>query len=245
MKMIIACAQQSLRLRLAKLAATSTAGAITAVLADTSEVVDRQRRHPADVVVLGVHEPEDVHTVLELADGPAAPAILMASALDAPMVPKLEESGAEYVLEHVQPHRFTALLHRADRLTAGQLMALQASLEEGRRRHILCRRRAGLGLIPVNDVRYFVADHKYVTVEHDDGEDLIEESLCQLEAEFGPRFLRLHRSALVARDALRGLEKDFYGQTHAVIDGTDQRLPVSRRRLPAVRRWLRETAQAY
>jgi len=242
MKIVIACEDDALRHRLARLVATGPMGRVTAVLDQPEEAIERHQADPAAVILLGVFEQTDLQIALALSQTPMPPAILPATSLQAPVLSTLETAGINHILDCVQPERLAAALNQAEPLTRGQIDALQGGRHARHRRHILCRRRAGLGLIPVNDVRYFMADHKYVTVQHDDGEDLIEDSLCQLEAEFGPRFLRVHRSALVARESLRGLEKDLYGQTHALIDGIETRVPVSRRRLPAVRRCLREAA---
>ncbi|AGM40132.1 response regulator receiver protein [Spiribacter salinus M19-40] len=242
MKIVIACSNDALRHRLARLVATGPMGRVTAVLDEPEDAIERHQADPAAVILLGMFEEADLQIALALSQTPVPPAILPATSLQAPVLSTLEEAGIDHILDYVQPERLAAALNQAEPLTRGQVAALQGGRHASHRRHILCRRRAGLGLIPVNDVRYFMADHKYVTVQHDDGEDLIEDSLCQLEAEFGPRFLRVHRSALVARDSLRGLEKDLYGQTHALIDGMATRVPVSRRRLPAVRRWLREAS---
>lgn len=244
MKIVIACAQDALRHRLARLVATGPMGRVTAVLDQPEEAIERHQTDPASVVLLGLFEDQDLQLALTLSQEEPAPAILPATSLEAPVLNTLEEAGIDHVLDCVQPERLAAALHRAEPLTRGQIAALQGGRRASGRRHLLCRRRAGLGLIPVDGVRYFMADHKYVTVQHEAGEDLIEDSLCRLEAEFGPRFLRVHRSALVARDSLRGLEKDFYGRTHVLIDGEEARVPVSRRRLPAVRRCLRESAGA-
>lgn len=242
MKIVIACEQPSLRQRLARLVASTPAFTVSAVLEAPGEAPAVHETEPVDVVVLGVRQEADLRVAVALANARPAPAVVLASALTDPMLPRLQDSGVDYVLEHVQPARLRTAIHEARPLGAEQVARIQAPGAGWERRHILCRRRNGLSLIPVNGVRCFVADQKYVTVQHDGGEDLIEDSLCQLEAEFGPRFLRVHRSALVARDALRGLEKDLDGHTQALVDGSDERLPVSRRRLPAVRRWLRSAA---
>ena len=56
------------------------------------------------------------------------------------------------------------------------------------------------------------------------------------DKEFGDRFLRIHRNALVALDRIAALEKDSDGRVVIRLDGTDRVLEVSRRNLPAVRR---------
>ena len=60
--------------------------------------------------------------------------------------------------------------------------------------------------------------------------------LATLEAEFGERFMRVHRNALVAVAHVRGLEKGNHGQSFVVLDGVDERVEVSRRLRSSVRK---------
>ena len=94
----------------------------------------------------------------------------------------------------------------------------------------------GLELIPVEEVVYLQADNKYVTVCSPTQEILIEESLKSLEQEFSDMFIRIHRNALVAIAAIRGLEKNAQGHYRLSLEGVDERLEVSRRLLPSVRK---------
>ncbi|MDZ7938036.1 MAG: LytTR family DNA-binding domain-containing protein, partial [Rhodoferax sp.] len=61
----------------------------------------------------------------------------------------------------------------------------------------------------------------------------------ELEQRHGEHFVRVHRNAIVARWAIRALEKHFdveEGDGWAVrLQGLDELLSVSRRQLPAVR----------
>jgi two-component system response regulator AlgR len=68
----------------------------------------------------------------------------------------------------------------------------------------------------------------------------MDESLKQLEDEFGNLFIRIHRNAMVARQQLVGLEKQQGGKTCVVLKDIDHRLEVSRRILPEVRKMIRE-----
>jgi two-component system response regulator AlgR len=87
-----------------------------------------------------------------------------------------------------------------------------------------------------------VADQKYVSVVHTDGRDLIEESLKSLESEFAGRFVRIHRAAVVAIDAIDTLKKDDDGRTRVIlrVDPGDDELVVSRRHVANVKRRLKE-----
>jgi two-component system response regulator AlgR len=91
--------------------------------------------------------------------------------------------------------------------------------------------------VPIDDVLYLLAEQKYVTVRHSAGRMLIDESLKALEQEFPDRFMRIHRNALVATRQLVGLEKGADGASLAVLSGCEERLPVSRRHLPEIRRF--------
>ena len=113
--------------------------------------------------------------------------------------------------------------------------------EGGPRTHVSATLHGNLRLVPVAEVRYFRAEHKYVTARFPDGELVLDESLSALEEEFGLRFLRVHRNALVALEHVRGLERDTQGHHCVTFGGVDDRIEVSRRMLAQVRKVLRAT----
>ena len=75
------------------------------------------------------------------------------------------------------------------------------------------------------------------TVFHREGELLIDESLKELEQEFGQRFVRVHRNALVAVAHIQGLEKTDEG-FRVKLENIAQGPLVSRRHLPKLRKLL-------
>ena len=85
-------------------------------------------------------------------------------------------------------------------------------------------------------MRFFQADHKYVTVRHEGGEVLIDDTLRDLEDEFGDRVVRIHRNALVLMDHLDGLERDTRGHYRVRMRGVEDKLDVSRRHVSGLRR---------
>ncbi len=93
--------------------------------------------------------------------------------------------------------------------------------------------------MPVDEVRFFRAEHKYVVARHADGELVLDEALSALEQEFEQDFLRVHRNALAALAHVRGLEKNDNGGYRLRFDGIDDAVEVSRRCLPDVRRALK------
>ena len=94
-------------------------------------------------------------------------------------------------------------------------------------------------LVPVSDIIYLRAELKYVTIKTAQREYLIEESLTNLENEFGEYFLRIHRACLVARNAILGFERvaeeGSDGHWVVLLNGSDEKLPVSRRQQQIIR----------
>jgi two-component system response regulator AlgR len=93
--------------------------------------------------------------------------------------------------------------------------------------------------IPVHEIIYFKAELKYITVRTQQRSYILDGALGELEEKYAAAFLRIHRNALVARHAIRALEKHYdpeEGEGWAVrLLGIDELLAVSRRQLAAVR----------
>jgi two-component system, LytTR family, response regulator AlgR len=93
--------------------------------------------------------------------------------------------------------------------------------------------------VPLTEVLYFKAELKYITVRTAARSYILDASLSELEERHAAEFLRVHRNALVARRALRALERHDdaeEGEGWAVrLNGIEELLAVSRRQLAAVR----------
>jgi two-component system response regulator AlgR len=72
-------------------------------------------------------------------------------------------------------------------------------------------------------------------VRHTEGEVLIEDALKNLETEFGERFYRIHRNALVSLAWLAGMQSENDGH-QVIFRDIEDTLEVSRRHLPGVRK---------
>ena len=98
--------------------------------------------------------------------------------------------------------------------------------------------------MPLAEVLYFKAELKYITVRTAARSYILDASLSELEERHAAQFLRVHRNALVARRAVRALEKHYdpeEGEGWAVrLNGIDEVLAVSRRQLSAVREAIAE-----
>lgn len=199
--------------------------------------------HP-DIVLLDLRMPvmDGLVCAEALSQLPAPPAVIFCTAYDEHALAAFQVQAVGYLLKPVRKEQLVEALGRALRVNRAQIEAVKTSAEDARtngRSHITAKTHRGIELIPVDDVRYFLADQKYVTVRHGKGEVLIDETLKDLENEFGQRFIRIHRNALLALHYLDGLELVAPGQYQVRIKGIEERLVVSRRHLPE----LRETMQ--
>jgi len=203
------------------------------------EAISLCERSKPDVVFLDIRMPgmsgiEAAHHINKL-DAP--PAIIFTTAYDDYAISAFETHAVDYLLKPIRKERLGEALLAAKRLTRLQLQQLgRSSGETGQRHHISARLGGELRLIPVDDIRYLQAEHKYVTVRYGQGTVLIEESLKSLEEEFDTVFMRIHRNALVALKYIASLEKVRGGGHHLKLRGIDETLEVSRRHLPVVRK---------
>jgi two-component system, LytTR family, response regulator AlgR len=194
------------------------------------EALTRTHELNPDVVLLDVRMPgmDGLAAARHLTVLEEPPAVIFTTAYDQYAVDAFEAHAVGYLLKPVRKEQLAASLSRAGRLTRPQLQKLAAS-GDARRSHIAARRREGVRLIPLEEVQFFLADQKYTTVRHLNGEDLIEDSLRLLESEFGTAFVRIHRNALVGVRYLERIERNAEGAYFVRLRGCEAPLQVSRR----------------
>jgi two-component system response regulator AlgR len=167
------------------------------------------------------------------------PAIVFTTAYDEYALQAFESQAVGYLLKPVRRERLEEALKHASRLSSPQLHKLAApEAELAARQHVAVRVRDELKLIPVKEIRFFRADQKYVTIRHGRGEELIDESLRQLEEEFARDFVRIHRSLLVAVAHIEALERTDDGGYELRLRDEQVPLPVSRRQVADLRKRL-------
>src|SRR5688572_26321815 len=143
-----------------------------------------------DAVLLDVRMPgmNGLEVAYHLATLERAPAVVFATAYEDFAVEAFDARAVGYLLKPVRAEKLASALGRAQQLGRDALGEVARSGGAEARRNVCARVRGELRLIPIEDVVYFRADLKYVTVRHLHGEVLIEESLKALEDEFGARF---------------------------------------------------------
>lgn len=186
---------------------------------------------------------DGLHVARNLAEYDPPPAVIFTTAYSEHALSAFDAKAVGYLLKPIRLEKLKEALQSARRPNRAQKPKGSGDeTDRPKREFVTATTREGLMRVPAEDIIYFLADQKYTTVCHLHGEVLIEESLKTLEDDFAPWFLRVHRKALVATRFIAGLERDRGGeQLHwLTMKHANNPLPVSRRRLAEVRRFLTE-----
>ena len=162
-----------------------------------------------------------------------SPAIIFCTAWSDQAVEAFECDAVDYLVKPVRAERLELALDKARRFIA--------SLDSGVNGPFLRSTLGGnVSLLPLADVICMNAEDKCTTVVHKNGKSIIDQSLLDLENEYMDILVRIHRKTLVAKKRIRRLEKRSDGRHYLHLEGFEERLQVSRRNLPAIRKLIRE-----
>jgi two-component system response regulator AlgR len=230
------------RERLARMLAGLPDVAVVGEAGNGADAVTACARLVPDVVLLDIRMPgmDGLEAARHLNALEAPPAVIFVTAHDEHALEAFEAQAVGYLLKPVRQEKLARALQRAARVAAPQLLRVAEQAQLGRRRQKICARLGDqLRLIPVEDILYFAAGQKYVTVRHRGGSDLIDESLRALAVEFAPDFVRIHRNSLVALRQVDAVERTADGQYVVHVKDCDDTLPVSRRHATEALRQIR------
>jgi two-component system response regulator AlgR len=240
MRIFIADDEEPARERLKELLADIATEVPTVVVGEAKnglETVERLPQSGAELVLLDIQMPGlgGLEVARHLAALPEPPTVVFVTAHDRHAVEAFELNALDYLLKPVRAERLSAALKKATAPGREQL----AKAAQNAREYLSVAERNRIALIPVREIIFLRAEQKYVTVRTRHREHLIEEPLVQLEREFAGTFVRIHRNCLVARAAIRGFERGNGAEEEphwlVVLEGLEERLPVSRRQWPQLR----------
>ena len=240
LKVFIVDDEEPARERLKELLGDIAAELPTSVVGEARNGVEAVEQIPpseAQVVLLDIKMPGmgglEVARHLGALQNP--PRIVFVTAHDRHAVEAFELNALDYLLKPVRAERLAGALRKA---ASPPQESLQKAADAPRE-YLSVPERNRIVLVPVKDIVFLRAEQKYVTVRTRLREHLIEEPLIALEKEFAVRFVRIHRNCLVARAAIRGFERapGEEDESHwlVMLDGVEEKLPVSRRQWPGVR----------
>jgi two-component system response regulator AlgR len=214
----------------------SPGAAVAGEAANATEAMEALRRGTFDAVLLDVRMPgADGLALAQALRGMAnEPAVVFVTAHSEHAVAAFDLEAVDYLTKPVRLERLQAALQKVERALAARRAAAGYGQET-----LVIQDRGRTERVPLSEVLYFKAELKYVTVRTAARSYILDASLSDLEERHAPQFLRIHRNALVARRAVRALEKHDdpeEGEGWAVrLNGIEELLAVSRRQLTAVR----------
>jgi len=216
---------------------TSPAVTVGGEAANAMQAIELLTRDSFDAALLDVRMPgpDGLSLAQTLRGLPNAPAIVFVTAHAEHAVTAFELEAIDYLTKPVRLERLQAALQKVER----HIMASRFAPTDQPREMLIIQDRGRTERVPLHEVLYLKAELKYITVRTAGKSYILDGSLSELEEKHASQFIRVHRNALVARRAVRALEKHFdpeEGEGWAVrLNGIDELLAVSRRQLAAVR----------
>lgn len=204
---------------------------------NATQAMELLRRQSFDVALLDIRMPgaDGLALAQALRALPKPPPVVFVTAHAEHAVDAFELEAADYLTKPVRLERLQAALQKVERLRqVGSGLQADSAQES-----LVIQDRGVILRVPLVEVLYFKAELKYITVRTAAKSYILDASLSELEERHAAHFLRVHRNALVARRAVRALERHDdpeEGEGWAVrLAGIDEALAVSRRQLSAVR----------
>ena len=203
------------------------------------EAIDLALQTKPDLMLLDIRMPvmDGIEAAQHAQKIEPKPHIIFTTAFDAYAIKAFDLNAIDYLLKPIRLERLQTAINKAHALKPAQIAALKPLQKT--RTHLSIHERGRVLLVPIETIIYLRAELKYITVRTAEREYLIEESLTNLEAEFGERFIRLHRNCLVAPPFIAGYEKrlnqDNEAQWVALLKGINETVTISRRQQHLVR----------
>jgi two-component system, LytTR family, response regulator AlgR len=251
MKVLIVDDESLARLRLRALltALDEPSWQVVAEASTAQEAMACVQAQPVDVLLLDIRMPgpDGLRLAAKLKQLAQPPAIIFVTAHAEHALKAFELEAVDYLTKPVRRERLLAALQRVQaRLDRAANLPIAVPDEPPA---LVITDRGRTLRLPLGEVLYCKADQKYVTLRTPEHSHLLDESLSELEvrlAQLGGGFIRVHRNALVSRQAIRALELRLRtvrdGDDEADSEGwavrvapLDEWLDVSRRQVAAVR----------
>jgi two-component system response regulator AlgR len=209
---------------------------------DADEALARLRGQPCDLLLLDIGLPglDGMQLAAALRTQPTPPSVVFVTAHAQHAVRAFELDAVDYLTKPVSRERLRSALQRVS-----QRRRTMPSAAGDATRVLVVHDRGRVLRLPLSDVLYLKAELKYVTLRTPAHSYVLDDPLSELEQRLGDGFLRVHRNALVARSAVRALQRrrgdgssadEGHAEHWAVqVVPTGEWLAVSRRQLAAVR----------
>jgi two-component system LytT family response regulator len=213
MRALIVDDEPHARRYLQELLGNETEVTVVGEAATGTEGLDLLRELSPDLVFLDIQMPGlDGFGMVEGVAAETSPMFIFVTGYSEYAVRAFEIEAVDYLCKPFDKERLSIALERAAR----HFHARQVALESGRDTQYLSRlsikEEDGIVFVPVDQILWIEAANKYVVVHTIDHQHILRQTIQSLEDTLDPKqFVRIHRSILVRKAAVRGLHPLFHG----------------------------------
>jgi two-component system LytT family response regulator len=198
--------------------------------------IDLIRALNPELVFLDVQMPElDGFAMVERLGSERMPAFIFVTAYPEYAVRAFEIEAVDYLCKPFDRQRLSTAVQRARRHLQNRDAAATSTRDSEADgpapaagagqwiSRITVKEEAGITFVPVDDVLWIEAANKYVVIHSAMGTHVARLTIQHIAARLDPtQFVRIHRSILVRKSAVRGLQPLFHGDyTVKLTDGTE------------------------
>ena len=203
---------------------------VVAEAASVREAIEKLKEYPVDVMFLDVNMPEA--TGLQLAEAlqhlKFPPAVVFVTAYSEFALDAFKVSAIDYLVKPVETERLSQAISRVREHVSAQ-KSERIPVEKGGKKI----------LIGIDKIRFVMARDDYAYLQTDTDRYFSTVSLAQLEKRLdGHGFFRVHRGYLVNLSMVEEIESVSGGTLLLTLNAVDEKIPVSRRRVSALKKAL-------
>lgn len=207
---------------------------VVAEAASVREAIEKLKEYPCDVMFLDINMPEA--TGIQLTEAlqhlKYPPAVVFVTAYSEFALDAFKVNAIDYLVKPVETERLAQALARVR-----EHVVLHAKAQKAER--IPVEKGGKKILINIDDIRYVMARDDYAYLQTGTDRFFSTVSLAHLEKTLdGHGFFRVHRGYLVNLALVKEVEPQSGGTLLLTLDGVDDKIPVSRRRVSSLKKAL-------
>ena len=231
------------RLRALLVACLDTPTQVVGEAQTAEQALEMVRSRDVDLLLLDIRMPgrDGLQLAALLRTMATPPAVVFVTAHASHALRAFDLEAVDYLTKPVQRARLESALQRVAQRRVGLItpaVSSSGTLTPAEAPVLVVMERGRLLRLPFAEVLTLKAEMKYVTLRTATRSYVLDDSLTELEQRLGDGFIRIHRNALVAAQAVRELVKraeDGEEGWAVRVAPIDEWLPVSRRQAAAVR----------
>ena len=198
------------------------------------DAIEKLKEFPCDVIFLDINMPEA--TGLQLADALRRlrfpPAVVFVTAYSEYALDAFKVNAIDYLVKPVETDRLAQAISRVR-----EHVSLHAQAQHSER--IPVEKGGKKILVSIDKIRFVMARDDYAYLQTAEDRYFSTVSLAQLEKRLdGHGFFRVHRGYLVNLSMVQEVEAVAGGTLLLTLDGVEDKIPVSRRRVSALKKAL-------